>query len=436
MHIYVGNVVDAPEEDYLRIRTEVAVFVDDEGNIQDIKPAGSVDDYPDVPVTHAGPSNFFFPGFIDTHIHAPQLPNVGLFGNTTLLSWLTKYTFPLEAAFANINKAIEVYDDVVSETLSNGTTTASYFATIHVESTTELARIALARGQRAFVGRVCMENGPANLRDEDTATALSRDRIVIEAIEKLDPSRSRVCAVVTPRFALSCTHETLAQLGRLAEERNLPIQTHIAENVNEISMVMSMFPGCKHYADVYDKAGLLKHNTILAHGVHLSDDEVGVIKERGCGISHCPISNAALASGIAPIKKLLACGVKVGLGSDVSGGCSPSILANARQALLVSRLLSERNNESDETLSVATALFLATTGGARLCGRQKLGTFDVGNAWDAQLVNPGIKPFSTWTLTCETREQLQELVSKWVYTGDDRNTVRVWVQGQMVVDKL
>lgn len=253
----------------------------------------------------------------------------------------------------------------------------------------------------------------------------------------------------------------LALLGTLAHEQpSLRVQTHIAENHAELALVRELYPAHRDYASVYDSAGLLTPRTVLAHTIHLSDAEVALIKERGCGVAHCPVSNTALASGICPVRKLLDRGIKVGLGTDVSGGCSCSILVAMREACGVSRLLAAMEKEDDDgrrekcKLSVLEALWLATRGGAEVMGLgDKVGAFEVGMEWDAQVIRvvkvpkggestttgedmkigkPGVDEglVELWS-----NEDWEEKISKWVYCGDDRNTRKVWVRGRCVYER-
>jgi guanine deaminase len=387
---------------------------------------------------------------IDTHTHAPQHPNTGLFGKTTLLDWLEKYTFPLESSLSDLNRAQRVYANFVSRTLSNGTTTCAYYATRHVPATNLLADICLARGQRAFVGRVCMDTlSPEYYRDESVESAVKDSRACIEYARKIDKEGEIVKPIVTPRFAPSCTKECLAELGKLAKETDTHVQTHISENTGEIELVKELFADSTSYTNVYDAAALLTPKTILAHAVHLTQEERSIIKARGSKISHCPASNTALTSGCCPVRELLSAGLTIGLGTDVSGGFSPSILEEVRQAIWVSRFVamqspsaSSPNNEAK--LSTAEALYLATRGGAAVVGLEdKVGGFEVGMEFDAQMIRLGSVPDEGETgsggfgqaggvVDVFGWESLEEKVEKWVYSGDDRNCVAVWVRGRLV----
>ena len=216
------------------------------------------------------------------------------------------------------------------------------------------------------------------------------------------------------------------------------IQTHISENKSEVELVKSLFPDQTSYSAVYDKHGLLTPRTILAHAVHLSPEEIGLVKARSAKISHCPASNSALGSGMCPVRDLLDAGIDVGLGTDASGGYSASIMEMVRQACLVSRHVGYvRGGDARCNVGVAEGLYLATMGGAKVVGMEgRLGGFEKGMLWDVQEVNLG-------TVSLEGNggdgavdvfgwETWEEKIAKWVWNGDDRNVRRVWVGGRLV----
>lgn len=274
--------------------------------------------------------------------------------------------------------------------------------------------------------------------------------------------------IITPRFAPSCTRPALQSLGELAASYSPPlhIQTHISENINELALVKELFPEADSYADVYDKYNLLTPRTILAHAVHLSPDERALIRTREAKISHCPASNSALGSGICPVRTLLDEGITVGLGTDVSGGYSPSILEAARQACLVSRLLGQSaawqrdhpQADGREKLSVQESLYLATRGGAAVVDMgSDLGGFDMGMLWDVQLIRLGgvkfvekspldgvpgdgsadlVQAGPVGNVDLFGTETWEEKIQKWVWSGDDRNVKAVWVGGRLVHSRV
>lgn len=336
-----------------------------------------------------------------------------------------------------------MYTRCIRKTLSHGTTCAAYYATIDVAGTNLLADLCLAAGQRALVGRVCMDRlSPDWYRDADAAGAVAAARASIEHIRRRDPSGTLVHPVITPRFAPACSEELLRELGRLAAETDLPVQTHISETEAEVALVGQLFPGGGSYAQVYDGFGLLTRRTILAHAVHLTDDEARLVAARGAGVSHCPCSNSAITSGEARVRRLLDLGVACGLGTDVSGGYSASVLEAARLASLVSRHVAMGGDERAK-LSVSEVLFLATRGGAEVVGLEgTVGAFEVGMEWDAQLVGLArvdaageVGAEDDGNVDVFGWEKWDEKVAKWLFNGDDRNTKKVWVRGRLVHER-
>lgn len=355
------------------------------------------------------------------------------------MDWLETYTFPMESSFQDIQRASRIYNRVVARTLSHGTTTACYYATTHVPATNLLADICQTRGQRAFVGRVCMDQlSPEDYRDESVESAVQKSQACIDHVKKIDPSFDLITPIITPRFAPSCSAEALKAMGDLHRETGVPCQTHISENKNEIAMVKDMFPSSKSYAHVYDEAGLLTPKMILAHAIHLSAEERALVKQRDAKISHCPASNTAITSGRMKTRELLNEGLTIGLGTDVSGGFTSSMLNETREAILMSRHVAM--DDGDEAkLSVEEGLYLATRGGAKVVGLEdRIGGFEVGMDWDAQLIKLGSVNEKGYLSSEEGLvdifggESWDDKVAKWVYTGDDRNTMAVWVKGRLV----
>jgi guanine deaminase len=416
-----------------------------EKTIEDLQSAG----YEEILTAPAGRCCFWFPGFVDTHIHASQFANAGIFGKTTLLSWLERYTFPMEASLAEPERARAVYSRCVARTLACGTTTAAYYATSDAGSTNLLADVCLAAGQRAFVGRCGMDSAlqPDYYKDVSVAASVAATEATIAHVRAIDPVSEYITPVITPRFAPSCTSELLHAFGELHRSTGLPVQTHISENKKEVALVKQLFPNSSSYADVYDAAGLLTPKTILAHGCHFTPEEVALIRDRGTCVSHCPVSNTFIGSGICPVRELLDAGIRVGLGTDVSGGWSASVLTAAREAGGMSRLRTAvevakddagNDNGDHRKLSVEELLFLATRGGAACLGMEnRTGAFEQGMQWDAQFVDLGpvldaqgrggrgnveVWAWNGW----------EERLAKWLFTGDDRNTRAVWVGGRLV----
>lgn len=305
-------------------------------------------------------------------------------------------------------------------------------------------------------------DSPDYYRDANAEAAVAATRKTIDHVRKVDPSMSLVRPIITPRFAPACSLMLLRELGHLAHDTGLPVQTHISENLDEVDRVRKLFPPSEtgasddSYAALYDAVGLLTPRTILAHAIHLSDNEAKLIAKRGAKVSHCPCSNSALTSGAARVRWLLDHGIVCGLGTDMSAGFSPSILTAARHAALVSRHVAmqfdpvgedeEKKRERERAkLSVDEVLYLATRGGAEVVGlKDKVGAFEEGMEWDAQLVGLGTvgedgQPHGDdggdVDLFGSETETLEESVAKWLYNGDDRNTKKVWVKGRLVHER-
>ncbi|CAB4255957.1 similar to Saccharomyces cerevisiae YDL238C GUD1 Guanine deaminase, a catabolic enzyme of the guanine salvage pathway producing xanthine and ammonia from guanine [Maudiozyma barnettii] len=472
---FYGTFVDTPEFGSLRIRKDTAVGVcmdvsipDKFGKIQfiveDCKDplkitlqydSSLIEENIQIVVHSTNYDNhintFFFPGFIDTHIHASQYPNCGILGNdSTLLDWLNKYTFPTEAALSHLPYAEKVYDKVVSRTLANGTTTATYFTTIDLEASKIMAKTCVMHGQRALIGKVCMDSNSPDYYIETCKESVS------SLVEFVDYIENELCEpliqpIVTPRFAPSCSRNLMEKIGNLAKDKSLHIQTHLSENFNEINWVKELFPECESYTDVYNKYGLLNHRTILAHSIHLTAEEIDLIKLKQSGIAHCPISNTSLTSGECPIKQMYTDGIeKIGLGTDVSAGYSCSILESAKAAFSVSRHLAIKKENQDAKLSVNECLYLATMGGAKVLDMEKqIGSFEIGKSFDCQEIDlrsptstidifewqvptlSGTKPKITQLNKLEAFD-INDVISKWFFNADDRNVVKVWVNGHNV----
>ncbi|PSJ62127.1 guanine deaminase [Pseudaminobacter soli (ex Li et al. 2025)] len=380
------------------------------------------------------------PGLVDLHIHAPQWPQLGKALDVPLEVWLQKYTFPLEARYSDLGFAREIYADLVAGLLANGTTTAVYFATIHMEASLALAQTCLEKGQRAFVGKVAMDDPdqcPDFYRDKDAATALDEMRRFIDAVRELSPANDPlVRPVITPRFIPSCTDELLQGLGKLAAETGCLIQTHCSESDWEKDFVKARFG--KTDTEVLADFGLLREHTILAHSNFVTDGDLDLIRERGAAVAHCPLSNIYFANAVFPLRAALDRNVRVGLGSDISGGHSPSILDGCRHTLMAARarqggvdpaLSPADRGVAHSQITVAEAFWLATAGGGEALGL-KVGKFEPGHQFDALLIDqdaPGSN-IRTWP----ELDSPEDVFQKIVLNAMRANIKRIWVSGDYV----
>ncbi|KAJ2492108.1 hypothetical protein IWW37_001685 [Coemansia sp. RSA 2050] len=466
--VFLGCIVDTPVMGQLRVRTNGALGVDrstgriigvteqTEHSLAELvsswvgRPIGS-EAVESVSLTA---DQFLMPGLIDTHTHAPQFAFLGIGHDLPLMDWLNKYTFKHESEFKDADLARRFYKDVVARIVRNGVTFAAYYGTIHLESNRVLAQTIRQIGQRAYVGKVCMDaNSPAYYSESTEDSLRNTEEFISQVLgDQVGEAQQRlVTPIITPRFVPTCSHKCLEGLGALAEKYQLPVQSHLCENPSEIEFAKSCFPDSPSYAHIYHKYGLLNSRTIMAHCVHLSNSEIALMRESKASISHCPNSNFSLSSGIADIRRFIDEGIPVGLGTDVGGGYTPSILDAMRMAAAASRALIAFKRDSsdsqlahgsnDKPLEAAEALFLATQGGARVMGMDKqLGSLDANKLFDAIVVdmNASNSPVPSVDATPAVRdadspeEAWRLRLEQFVFLADDRNISCVYVGGKLI----
>ena len=319
------------------------------------------------------------PGFVDLHLHAPQYSYRGLGMDLELLEWLDKITFPQEARYEDEEYAKLAYQVFVDDLRKSPTTRASVFATIHKDATLILMRQMEEAGLAGYVGKVNMDrNSPDSYRE-------ATEESVRTTLEWLDESRDFefVKPIITPRFVPSCTDGLMKELGRIANERSLPVQSHLSENISEVEWVKELAPDSTGYADAYDRFGLFGNAgpCVMAHCIYMRDDEIGLMKKNNVFVAHSPQSNMNLRSGIAPMRRFLEEGLKCGLASDVAGGSSINMFKAVTDAVQVSKLHWRLIDESRRALTFPEAFYLATKGGGEFFG--KVGSFEEGYEFDA-----------------------------------------------------
>ena len=302
----------------------------------------------------AFPGKLITPGFVDAHIHYPQIDVVAAWGSQ-LLDWLNTHTFPAEQAFVDRAHADEAAAFFLEELLRNGTTSALVFGAVHKTSVEALFEAALARNMRLIAGKVLMDrNAPAGLTD-----TVETGRADTEALIRAWRGRGRLGYAVTPRFAVTSSDAQLAMAGEVAAAHpDVLIHTHMSENIEEISRVGELFPDRRDYLDVYARHGLVTPRSVFAHCVHSTEDALRRMAAAGASAAFCPSSNLMLGSGLFSLKQACACGVGVALGTDIGGGASFSQLQMMGEAYKVGQL-------GGETLDPLHAFYLTTLAGAR-----------------------------------------------------------------------
>ncbi len=390
-------------------------------------------------LTRLAATQVLIPGLVDLHIHAPQFPQLGKNLHLPLENWLQRCTFPLEARYVDLAFAENIYLQLVETLLANGTTTAVYFATVHLPASVALAKTCLDLGQRAYVGRVAMDNPdqcPDFYRDASAEDGLALTREHIAQVRALPGNGGLVQPVVTPRFIPSCTGKMLDGLGRIAADTKTIVQTHCSESDWQHGYVLDRYG--KSDTEALAGFGLMERNTVLAHANFISGSDMATIKSQGAGIAHCPLSNYYFSNAVFPLRRALDFGLNVGLGTDISGGHSPSIIDNARQAIASSRaleegvdpgLLAKDRGRAGQRIDFREAFWLSTRGGAEVLGLDA-GVFRAGAAFDAVLIDlaaPGsnVRAF-------EGLDSHEDVLEKIVSTAARANVVGVWVEGRKV----
>ena len=368
--------------------------------------------------------SLIIPGLVDLHIHAPQFSFRGVGSDLQLLDWLNTYAFPEEMKFSDLDYAKESYA-IFAEVLKTGyTTRASIFATIHTPATLLLMDLFEETGLITCIGKVNMDrNAPKGLREKDAETSLIDTKEWLSRASAYKNTR----AILTPRFIPSCSDGLMLGLGGIAEGAGLPVQSHISENLAEISWVKELCPEASSYADAYDRMGMLGapgRPAIMAHCVHSGPDERALLKRRGAFAAHCPESNTCLASGIAPMRSFLEEGVNAGLGTDVAGGYSSSMMHTIAETVKVSKLRWRLLDESLAPLTFPEAFWLATAGGGAFFG--KVGKFEEGFEFDALVLDES-------TIMSMTRYSPEYRLERFAYLDEDRALKAKYVKGKRIL---
>ncbi len=364
------------------------------------------------------PGKIIVPGFIDCHVHFPQLDIIASYGEQ-LLDWLNRYAYPAEQAFKERAHAAEVAGVFLDELLRNGTTSALVFGTVHAHSADVIFEAAETRGMRLMAGKVMMDrNCPEALRDTPES-AYGESRALIERWH----GRGRLGYAITPRFAITSSEAQLSAAGRLAAEYpDTWVHTHLAENTDEVDVIRKLFPGHRSYLDVYEQFGLLRERSVFAHCLHLDDDDRRCMATKGGAAAFCPTSNLFLGSGLFDLRAMRAANVRCGLGTDVGGGTSLSLLRTASEAYKVLHL-------QDQSLPATRALYLATLGAAEaLYIDDKVGNFEPGKEADFVVLDPAGTSLSARRIA--STSSIDETLFAITMLADDRHIAATYVDGK------
>lgn len=415
-----GNIIHTPVFGEYRI-IPAGTLVYEDGAV-----LGVFEDLPeahrDAAVTDYG-DKLIIPGFVDMHLHAPQYANRGLGLDKELLPWLETYTFPEESKYRDLAFAEKAYRKFVKALWQQGTTRSIVFATLHREATELLMDLMAEAGLGGYVGKVNMDRNGPDFYVESTADSLAEtERFIQETQER----HALVKPIITPRFVPTCTAELMQGLGALSRKYGVPVQSHLSENTGENAWVKELHPDIKDYASVYDVYGLFgQQKTVMAHCVHVSEDEIALMAQNQVYMAHSPHSNNNLSSGISPVRQMLEAGVPVGLASDVSGSheiAMPRVLTVAAQ---VSKLKWLECGKQHAALNTPELFYLATKGGGSFFGA--VGSFEPGYALDALVIDDA-------SLADVNERSLEERLQRYLYCGDDRNIAARYVEGRLLAE--
>ncbi len=379
-------------------------------------------EYEALPLMDMGDS-LILPGLTDLHLHAPQYTFRALGMDLELLKWLNTNTFPEEAKYAELDYAREAYALFAGEMRRGATTRACVFGTIHTEATELLMDLLEETGICTWVGKVNMDrNSPDYLCEKSAGQSAADTR---DWIERTLPKCRCTKPMITPRFVPSCSDELMKMLGELARRYNLPVQSHLSENPEEVAWVKKLAPESAFYGDAYDRFGLFGKEvpTIMAHCVYSGEEETQRIFENGVFIAHCPQSNTNIASGIAPVRRYLDRGMRIGLGTDVAGGFSASILRAMADSIQVSKLRWRLSDETLKPVSLEEAFYMGTKGGGAFFG--KAGSFEEGYLFDAVALDDS-------TLKTPRPLSLRDRLERAVYMSEECRVVSKYVEGRQI----
>ncbi|MBL0210754.1 MAG: guanine deaminase [Holophagaceae bacterium] len=423
MILYRAHLLDTPERGRLRSIPDGALAVDEQGQIAESGPFHPLAQrHPGAEILDLRP-HWILPGLIDLHVHLPQYESVAMDG-LELLPWLKTHIFPAEARFADASLAKAAARRFFEDLLSLGTTTAVVYSTIHQQATDAAFREAESCGIRAAIGKVMMDQNAPEALSEDTEASLQQSAELIQQWHGKDGGR--LMYALAPRFAPMCSPDLMRGVGNLSEKTGAYIQTHLAENLDEIAWVRKLFPECANYTDVYRQHGMLNGRTLLGHGIHLDATERGMIRAAGAAIVHCPSSNAFLESGAMPLRRWLEEGISVGLGTDVAGGPSLSMWNEMAMACMVSKLRFSLLKEARATVKPSEAFHLATRAAARGLGLEgRIGSLDQGLDADFIVVDPRLSDPAE-----RAEDAADQVLSRLIYRADPRMVKAAYVRGK------
>ena len=435
--VYKAHILFTKEKDSFEIFENGYIAVED-GIVKGVSCNLADLDCEGVEVTDFG-NRLLIPAMNDMHVHAPQVHNQGVAMDLELLPWLQNYTFPEESKYADVHYAERMYRRFLHTQWLFGTMRSVVFGTIHTESTRILMNLYKEAGMGALVGKVAMNrNCPENLSEDVDNYIAGTESIIAETDasandRNVDPHSTLhsslpplVRPIITPRFVPSCTPELLRACGELARKYQLPVQSHLSENTSEIAWVHELEKESTSYGDAYNRYGLFGQTpTIMAHCVWTQGKELELMKQNGVMVAHCPTSNFNLSSGIAPVRSFLDEGLRVGLGSDISGGHDLNMFRMLVYAIQVSKMHYQLDHNK-AFLTLPEIFWIATKSAGSFFG--KVGSFEPGYEFDALVIDDAVLYPDEYSLI--------HRLERFIYVGDDRQILHRFCRGVEVKEPV
>lgn len=421
MKIYKGNILFTPSVHEFTLYQQ-GYLIEEEGKVK-YTGVQLPEEYQKEQVTDFG-DKLIIPGFNDVHVHAPQWCNAGIGFSMELLPWLNTYTFPAEAHFGDVEFAGKEYPRFVNELLKHGTTRACIFASRHLEATKVLIDTIAESGMGAYVGKVNMDRNAIPELQETTEDSLRETEELILWMKEKYGDTPKLNYILTPRYVPSTTSDLMDGLGKMSAEYHLPVQSHLDENRDEIAWVRQLHPESASFADVYEDHDLMpKGRTIMAHCIHMTEEEMALLKRKDVLIAHCAMSNADLASGIMPLRKYLDFGLNVAIASDMGGSHTVNMAEHIVDTIKASKIYWFYHPQ-DKAISFTEGFYLATKAGGSFFG--KVGSFEEGYQFDALVIDDG-------RIRSGMEHSLLERLERFIYVGDSSCIEKRFVSGKECV---
>ncbi len=414
---FTADPFKAPPQESIRHEARGGVLIEG-GKITATGPAEALRAaHPQAEITDHGAA-LICAGFIDAHAHYPQTGIIASWGKR-LIDWLESYTFPEEMRFGDPAHAAATARLHLDLTRAAGTTTIASFCTIHPVSVEAFFQEADRRGQRVVAGKTCMDrNAPEALRDTPKR-AYDHSRALIARWH----GKGRLTYAITPRFSPTSSPEQLEALGALwAQHPDCLMQTHLAEQKEEVEWVRRLFPDARDYLDTYERFGLIGKGALFGHAIHLTARERARLRESGSSLIHCPTSNCFIGSGLFDMPGLMAEGQRIGLATDTGGGSSFSMLRTMAAAYEIAQL-------RGVALHPAQLMWLATQGSARALRMDHL----IGNlapGMEADLVVLDLASTPAIAQRAARADDFWEALFPTIMMGDERAVKAVWINGK------